>query len=34
MQDLTPIPRKWLEYGMFGVASVGVILGALAMLHI
>ena len=26
--------RKWLEYGMFGVASVGVILGALAMLHI
>ena len=26
--------RKWLEYGMFGVASVGVILGVLAMLHI
>ena len=26
--------RKWPEYGMFGVASVGVVLDALAMLHI
>ena len=26
--------RKWLEYGMFGVAGVGVALGELAMLHI
>ena len=26
--------RKWLEYGMFGVAGVGVVLGVLAMLHI
>ena len=26
--------RKWLEYGMFGVAGVGVVLGGLAMLHI
>ena len=25
--------RKWLEYGMFGVAALGVVLGALAMLH-
>ena len=24
--------RKWLEYGMFGVAALGVVLGALAML--
>ena len=26
--------RKWLEYGMFGVAAVGVVLGALAVAHI
>ncbi|MEI6028084.1 MAG: DUF4337 domain-containing protein [Betaproteobacteria bacterium] len=26
--------RKWLEYGMFGVAGIGVLLGALAALHI
>jgi hypothetical protein len=26
--------RKWLEYGMFGVAGIGVVLGALAALHI
>ena len=26
--------KKWLEYGMFGVAVVGVVIGALAMLHI
>ena len=26
--------RKWLEHGMFRVAAVGVVLGALAMLHI
>jgi hypothetical protein len=26
--------RKWLEYGMFGVAGVGVLLGGLAMAHI
>ena len=26
--------RKWLEYGMFGVAGVGVVLGGLAMLHV
>ncbi|MGI9153160.1 MAG: DUF4337 domain-containing protein [Rubrivivax sp.] len=26
--------RKWLEYGMFGVAGVGVLLGTLAALHI
>jgi Domain of unknown function (DUF4337) len=26
--------KKWLEYGMFGVASVGVVVGALAALHI
>ena len=26
--------RKSLEYGMFGVAGVGVVLGELAMLHI
>ena len=26
--------RKWLEYGMFGVAGVGVVLGVLAMFHI
>jgi len=25
--------RKWLEYGMFGVASVGVLLGLAAVLH-
>ena len=26
--------RKWLEYGMFGVATVGVVLGVLAVAHI
>jgi len=26
--------RKWLEWGMFGVAGLGVVLGVLAMLHI
>ena len=26
--------RKWLEYGMFGVAAVGVVLGGLAVAHI
>ena len=26
--------KKWLEWGMFGVAGVGVAIGALAMLHI
>ena len=26
--------RKWLEYGMFGVAGVGVVLGGLALAHI
>ncbi len=26
--------RKWLEYGMFGVASVGLVLGGLAVAHI
>jgi hypothetical protein len=26
--------RKWLEYGMFGVATIGVALGILAALHI
>ena len=26
--------RKWLEYGMFGVAGVGVVLGSLALAHI
>lgn len=26
--------RKWLEYGMFGVAGVGVVLGVLAVAHI
>jgi Na+/glutamate symporter len=26
--------KKWLEYGMFGVASVGVVIGVLAALHI
>ena len=26
--------RKWLEYGMFGVATVGIILGGLAAAHI
>ena len=26
--------KKWLEYGMFGVATVGVVIGALAALHI
>jgi hypothetical protein len=25
--------RKWLEYGVFGVAGIGVVLGAMAMLH-
>ena len=26
--------RKWLEYGMFGVASIGIVLGGLAAAHI
>ena len=26
--------KKWLEYGMFALASVGVVIGALAALHI
>ena len=26
--------RKWLEYGMFGVASVGIVLGAAAAAHL
>jgi hypothetical protein len=26
--------KKWLEWGMFGVAAVGVAIGSLAMLHI
>ncbi|MGZ5180780.1 MAG: DUF4337 domain-containing protein [Ramlibacter sp.] len=26
--------KKWLEWGMFGVAGLGVIIGALAMLHL
>lgn len=26
--------KKWLEWGMFGVAGIGVAIGALAMLHI
>ena len=26
--------RKWLQYGMFGVATVGVVLGGLAVAHI
>ena len=26
--------KKWLEYGMFGVAAVGMVLGGLAALHI
>jgi hypothetical protein len=26
--------RKWLEYGMFGVAGIGLVLGALAAAHI
>ena len=26
--------RKWLEYGMFGVAGIGVLLGAAAALHL
>lgn len=26
--------RKWLEYGMFGVAGLGLVLGGLAMAHI
>ena len=26
--------RKWLEWGMFGVAGVGIVIGVLAMLHI
>ena len=25
--------KKWLEYGMFGVADVGAVIGVLAMLH-
>jgi Na+/glutamate symporter len=25
--------RKWLEYGVFGVAGIGVVLGAMAALH-
>ena len=26
--------KKWVEYGMFGLAGIGVVLGALAALHI
>ena len=26
--------RKWLEYGMFGVAGIGVLLGAAAVMHV
>jgi len=26
--------RKWLEWGMFGVAGIGIVLGALAAVHI
>ena len=26
--------KKWLEYGMFGVAGVGIVIGILAVLHI
>lgn len=26
--------KKWLEWGMFGVAGIGLVVGALAMLHI
>ncbi|MDO9401185.1 MAG: DUF4337 domain-containing protein [Polaromonas sp.] len=26
--------KKWLEYGMFALASVGLVIGALALLHI
>jgi hypothetical protein len=26
--------RKWLEYGMFGVAGIGLVLGGLAVAHI
>ncbi|MBX3588179.1 MAG: DUF4337 domain-containing protein [Ramlibacter sp.] len=26
--------KKWLEYGMFGVAGVGAVIGTLALLHI
>ena len=26
--------RKWLEYGMFGVAALGLALGGLAFVHI
>ena len=26
--------RKWLEYGMFGVATIGIVLGGMAIAHI
>jgi hypothetical protein len=26
--------RKWLEWGMFGVAAIGAVLGVMAMLHV
>jgi len=26
--------RKWLEYGVFGVSAIGIVLGALAVLHV
>ncbi|MEY8688985.1 MAG: DUF4337 domain-containing protein, partial [Leptothrix sp. (in: b-proteobacteria)] len=26
--------RKWLEWGMFGVAGIGIVLGVMAMLHV
>lgn len=26
--------KKWLEWGMFGVGAIGVVIGALAMLHV
>ncbi len=26
--------KKWLEYGMFAVAGVGLVIGGLAILHL
>lgn len=26
--------RKWLEWGMFGVAGIGIVLGVMAMMHV
>lgn len=28
-----PTRRKWLEYGMFGAAGIGLVLGGLAAAH-